>query len=41
MDRSKLAMKWKTKDRLVELIVSTVASRARKGDAFRDPPQPS
>ncbi len=35
MDRSKLAMKWKTKDRLVELIVSTVISRSQKGDAFR------
>lgn len=40
MDRSKLAMKWKTKDRLVSLIVSTVASRARKGEAFREPPKP-
>lgn len=35
MDRSKLAMKWKTKERLVELIVSTVVSRSQKGDAFR------
>lgn len=41
MDRSKLAMKWKTKDRLIALIVSTVSSRARKGDAFRAPPKPS
>jgi hypothetical protein len=40
MDRTKLAMKWKTKDRLISLIVSTVASRARKGDAFREPPKP-
>lgn len=35
MDRSKLAMKWKTPDRLIELIVETVESRSRKGDAFR------
>jgi hypothetical protein len=39
MDRSKLAMKWKTKDRLIALIVSTVANRARKGEAFREPPK--
>jgi len=37
MDRTKLAMKWKTKERLIELIVSTVKSRALKGDAFRTP----
>ena len=35
MDRSKLAMKWKTKERLIELIISTVISRSQKGDAFR------
>jgi hypothetical protein len=35
MDRSKLAMKWKTSDRFVDLIIETVASRSRKGDAFR------
>ena len=35
MDRSKLAMKWKTKERLVDLIVTTVKSRSEKGDAFR------
>ncbi len=35
MDSSKLAMKWKTSERLVELIVDTVKSRSRKGDAFR------
>lgn len=35
MDTSKLAMKWKSEDRLIELIVATVASRSRKGDAFR------
>jgi hypothetical protein len=36
MDRSKLAMKWKTKDRFLDLIVTTVANRSRKGHAFRD-----
>ncbi len=43
MDRTKLAMKWKAKDRLIELIVSSVKSRAQKGDAFRGghTPQPS
>jgi hypothetical protein len=35
MDPDKLAMKWKTSDRLVERIVETVKSRSRKGDAFR------
>ena len=35
MDRAKLAMKWKSKDRLVDLIMTTVKSRATKGDAFR------
>ena len=35
MDRSKLAMKWKKKDRLIDLIVVTAESRAHKGDAFR------
>jgi hypothetical protein len=40
MDRARLAMKWKAKDRLIGLIVSTVASRARKGDAFRDSRKP-
>lgn len=39
MDLAKLAMKWKSKDRLIELIVNTVRSRARKGDAFREPPK--
>jgi hypothetical protein len=36
MDRSQLALKWKTADRLVELIVQVVDQRSRKGDAFRD-----
>ena len=35
MDRSTLAMKWKTSDRFVDLILETVATRSRKGDAFR------
>lgn len=35
MDPSKLALKWRTSDRLVELVVSTVAQRAARGDAFR------
>jgi hypothetical protein len=35
MDKSKLAMKWKSEDRLIELVVATVGSRSRKGDAFR------
>lgn len=35
MDADKLAMKWKTPDRLVERIIETVKSRSRKGDAFR------
>lgn len=38
MDRSKLAMKWKNKERLINLIVTTVESRMRKGDAFRTSP---
>jgi hypothetical protein len=37
MDRSKLAMKWKDKGRLLDLIVSTVTSRSEKGHAFRTP----
>lgn len=35
MDTTKLAMKWKTSDRLIDLIVSTVQSRLAKGSAFR------
>jgi len=35
MDGAKLAMKWKSADRLIELIVASVASRSRKGDVFR------
>ena len=35
MDRIKLAMKWKSKDRLIDLIITTVHSRSQKGDVFR------
>jgi len=38
MDRSKLAMKWRTKERLINLITTTAESRVHKGDAFRTPP---
>ena len=36
MDPSKLAMKWKNRDRLIDLIIYTSHRRASKGDAFRD-----
>ena len=36
MDPAKLAMKWKTTDRVIDLVVSTAALRLSKGDAFRD-----
>ena len=35
MDPSKLAMKWKNKNRLIQLILDTSFRRASKGDAFR------
>jgi hypothetical protein len=35
MDRSKLVMKWKTSDRIIDHIVATVRARAQQGDAFR------
>lgn len=35
MDPSKLAMRWKTPGKLVDLIAATVRDRAEKGDAFR------
>jgi hypothetical protein len=35
MDPRRLALKWKTKERLVELIITVVEQRVRKGDAFR------
>jgi hypothetical protein len=34
MDRAKLAMKWQTPERLIDLIVTQTTSRAHKGDAF-------
>lgn len=36
MDTSRLALKWKSCDRLVDFIVTTVAQRQRKGDVFRE-----
>ena len=36
MDTSRLALKWKAPDRLVDFIVSTVIARNRKGDVFRE-----
>ena len=36
MDPSKLAMKWKDRDRIIGLIVEVSQRRASKGDAFRD-----
>ena len=35
MYQDKLAMKWTTSSRLIERIVETSITRARKGDAFR------
>lgn len=35
MDHDRLAMRWKTSDRLIDRIVETVEARARKGSAFR------
>jgi hypothetical protein len=35
MDPRRLALKWKSPDRLIDLIVTVVEQRARKGDAFR------
>lgn len=37
LDPSRLALKWKTPDRLIKLIVEAVEAQARKGDAFRAP----
>jgi hypothetical protein len=33
-----LALKWKRPERLIELILTTVEQRSRKGDAFRTAP---
>lgn len=38
MDPDKLAMKWKTADRLIDRIVTTAVSRSTKGNAFRQSP---
>ena len=35
MDSAKLAMKWKDKERLIQLILESAFRRASKGDAFR------
>ena len=35
MDSAKLALRWRSADRLIELIVTTVRSRLEKGDAFK------
>jgi len=35
MDKSQLVMKWTKAQRIVDHIVATAATRARKGDAFR------
>jgi len=35
MDPGKLVLKWKTKERILEHILSTVEARSKKGDAFR------
>ncbi|MGB4657831.1 MAG: hypothetical protein WBI07_01465 [Mobilitalea sp.] len=35
MDPSKLAMKWKDKERIIQLILDTAMRRASKGDACR------
>ena len=35
MDPSKLVMKWRTRERIVNHIVELAMSRSRKGDAFR------
>lgn len=38
MDTRRLAMRWKRRDRLEELIVTTVRTRLAKGSAFREDP---
>jgi hypothetical protein len=35
MDSSRLALKWKSADRLIDLISGSVKTRLEKGDAFR------
>lgn len=36
LDSSRLALKWKSRERLIELIVTTIRNRIQKGDVFRD-----
>ena len=36
LDPKRLAMRWKSAERLADLIVSASLARARKGDAFRE-----
>jgi hypothetical protein len=38
MDRDRLALKWRSPDRLIARIVDLVAARRRKGDAFLGEP---
>ena len=38
MDTRRLAMRWKRRERLEELIVTTVRARLTKGSAFREDP---
>jgi hypothetical protein len=38
LDSARLALKWKDRQRMVELIVSAVRTRLAKGDAFRNEP---
>jgi hypothetical protein len=35
LDSTRLALKWKDRERLVELVVGGVRTRLEKGDAFR------
>jgi uncharacterized protein YjiS (DUF1127 family) len=41
MDPRKLALKWKSPPRLVDLILNVVEQRVYKGEAFRDTTPPS
>lgn len=36
MDRDKLAMKWRTQNRLIDRIIETVKLRFNKGEVFRN-----
>lgn len=38
LDSARLALKWKDRQRLVDLIVFAVRTRLEKGDAFRNEP---